>query len=150
MPDEKCRALLKSGERCRYSVKEKGLCGLHRRAFKERSKFIKGLIKAGKISTAVGALIKFGEVVIPVVHHLQPMLLHVIAHKRHVAMSRAKLFRGRNIASRSRQARLKRYHVGFSRTKKIRLSELKKLRTDNSRAVWMLKTLSQIGSTLEF
>jgi hypothetical protein len=57
--------ILKSGRRCSFKAKHKGLCGHHSRIEAEAT-FVKTLITAGKLAAAVAALIKLIEELVDV------------------------------------------------------------------------------------
>lgn len=71
MPDAlRCQMILKTGKRCRFQSKEGDLCGVHRRMVVGKKKYFKALITAGKVAGAVTAVVKFIQVVTPILNRV--------------------------------------------------------------------------------
>jgi hypothetical protein len=78
LPDKQCRMVLKSGERCRYKAKERGLCGHHRKELQAKKSRVQILVKAGQYASAVTALITLIEKAMPLFQAIERDVVHVI------------------------------------------------------------------------
>jgi hypothetical protein len=85
MADEgRCRMHLKRGGQCKNRAISKGLCGVHRRATKQRRTTLQILLTTGQYVRAIEGLVELLKELGPVFHHAEQLLRghHFVASKK--------------------------------------------------------------------